>query len=231
MLLRAIAIPTAARCSFPRSCSHLGGERTLATRRATTDTRGHGKDCSAIKPSPNISDDTDTDATGGWPHPIYASARTEAKKSIFVAHASRLPSASPASLRVFLDHLTAQPALKRATHCMYAWRVVSDTSSDTYTPTSSNPSAILTGQNDGGENGAGERLARLLEATGCVNVVIVVSRWYGGVNLGSERWKMISGVAKDALARGDFQAGKGVTGTDTTFITAKGSGNKKKRKK
>jgi hypothetical protein len=38
----------------------------------------------------------------------------------------------------------------------------------------------------------------------CKNVVVVVSRWHGGVNLGSERWRLILGVAKEALERGAF---------------------------
>ena len=60
------------------------------------------------------------------------------------------------------------------------------------------------GQRDGGENGSGERLSRLLQAMQCENVVVVVSRWYGGVKLGSDRWRMISTVAKDAIRRAAF---------------------------
>jgi len=60
------------------------------------------------------------------------------------------------------------------------------------------------GQNDGGERGSGELLSRLLEVMECKNVVVVVSRWHGGGNLGSERWRLISGVAKEALKRGAF---------------------------
>lgn len=64
--------------------------------------------------------------------------------------------------------------------------------------------ALHVGQHDGGERGSGERLCRLLEALHCENVVVVVSRWYGGVKLGSDRWKMISTVAKEAIQRGGF---------------------------
>ncbi|KAG6813737.1 hypothetical protein H0H92_007689 [Tricholoma furcatifolium] len=60
------------------------------------------------------------------------------------------------------------------------------------------------GQSDGGESGAGDRLARLLLLSNADNVLVVVSRWYGGVKLGSDRWRCISDVAKEALHNGGF---------------------------
>ncbi|KAF9524023.1 ribosomal protein S5 domain 2-type protein [Crepidotus variabilis] len=125
----------------------------------------------------------------GWDHAVYQSTRTTEKKSAFWAHASHLHSSS--SLDAFLKALTAQPSLKRATHCMYAYRLLAN-----------NRWAV--GQNDGGEKGSGDRLSKLLEMSKCENVVVVVSRWYGGIKLGSDRWKMISNVAKEALQKGGF---------------------------
>lgn len=81
---------------------------------------------------------------------------------------------------------------------MYAYRTVG--------PSSSQP---FLGQSDGGESGSGDRLARLLELADCHNTVIVVSRWYGGVKLGSDRWRLISRVANQALDRGGFKKGTG----------------------
>jgi putative IMPACT (imprinted ancient) family translation regulator len=63
---------------------------------------------------------------------------------------------------------------------------------------------VACGQNDGGESGSGDRLARLLELSNCDEVIVVVSRWYGGTKLGSDRWKHISQVAKEALYKGGF---------------------------
>ncbi|TFK44444.1 ribosomal protein S5 domain 2-type protein [Crucibulum laeve] len=128
-----------------------------------------------------------------WLHPIFASDRIKDRKSIFLAHASALPTSS--AFPVFLNHLTSLPALKKATHCMYAYRT---------TDSCSEPPRIMVGQHDGGENGSGDRLSRLLGLSGYENVVVVVSRWYGGVQLGSDRWKRISDVAKDALQKGGF---------------------------
>ena len=116
------------------------------------------------------------------------------RRSIFLAHASTLPTSS--ALPNFISYLTSLPALKRATHCMHAYRVIE------IRPDLSR--ILQVGQHDGGEKGSGERLSRLLEALQCENVVVVVSRWYGGVKLGSDRWRMISTVAKDAIRRAGF---------------------------
>ena len=43
-------------------------------------------------------------------------------------------------------------------------------------------------------------MSKLLELSDCNNVVVVVSRWYGGVKLGADRWRLISSVAKEAVA-------------------------------
>ncbi|KAF8895705.1 ribosomal protein S5 domain 2-type protein [Gymnopilus junonius] len=159
-----------------------------------------------------ITDNSNASTTGQWEYPIYASDRVRERKSTFVAHATNLP--TPSALGQFLDHLTSLPALKRATHCMYAWRIV---------PDPSRPSSHkLLGQNDGGEKGSGERLSRLLEAMDCENVIVVVSRWYGGVPLGSDRWRIISSVAKEALHQGNFVKEKPVDTSST---------NKKRKKK
>ena len=112
------------------------------------------------------------------------------RKSVFLAHASTLP--APSALSSFLDYLSSLATLKRATHRMYAYRIVRDNIN------------FATRHNDGGEKGSGERLSRLLEAAQCEDVIVVVSRWYGGVKLGSDRWKLISSVAKEVLSKGNF---------------------------
>ncbi|KAJ7502885.1 ribosomal protein S5 domain 2-type protein [Mycena galericulata] len=122
-----------------------------------------------------------------WSHPVHTSSRLTDRKSIFLAHASILP--APAALPNLIAHLRTLPGtnVKRATHCMYAYRA-----------------AGVAGQSDGGEGGSGDRLARLLGLSGCENVVVIVWRWYGGVKLGADRWKRISEVAREALGSGDF---------------------------
>lgn len=186
-----------------------------------------------------------------WPCLVYSSSRLALHKSVFEAHVSLLPhdatdsspptrsrpggtdnighsapGSSAARVTRRLDDLFEElerlhPRTKRATHCMFAWRVVPASSATSASPTqpggtakrvssrtvassASMPSAPppLCGSSNGGEAGAGERLERLIElSTECKNrsVVLVVYRWYGGVKLGSDRWKCISTVAKEAL--------------------------------
>lgn len=107
---------------------------------------------------------TSSSANDGWPYPVYASSRVTEHKSAFLAHATTLKDTS--ELETLLEHLRALPRMKKTTHCMLAYRI-------------SGPSdgPVNTGQDDGGEGGAGDRLARLLELSGRENVVVVVWRW------------------------------------------------------
>jgi hypothetical protein len=130
----------------------------------------------------------------GWTEPVFSSHAVTDRKSTFLAHASRVSSAEDVyALLEHLQTLTTSPRLTKATHCMWAWP--------------STASGITNaGQNNGGESGAGERLARLLELSDCKDAAVVVWRWYGGVPLGSNRWKCISTTAKDALRKGGFMS-------------------------
>merc|ERR1739845_193407 len=52
---------------------------------------------------------------------------------------------------------------------------------------------------DDGEDGAGSKLAQLLSFKGCEDTVVVVSRWYGGIQLGPDRFKHINRAASTLL--------------------------------
>jgi hypothetical protein len=129
-----------------------------------------------------------------WPHPVGTSSLITVKRSVFLAHASMLPvrDALPSYIEYLRAHDEHASRLKRATHCMTAWR----------TPDGQG------GEHDDGEHGAGARLAHLVDAipehARKEGVALVVWRWYGGTALGGERWKCISSVAKEALREGGF---------------------------
>lgn len=63
---------------------------------------------------------------------------------------------------------------------------------------------IQQGSLDCGESGAGQRLLTLLERSAIVNVLVIVTRWYGGTPLGSRRFRHISATAVESLKKAKF---------------------------
>lgn len=53
---------------------------------------------------------------------------------------------------------------------------------------------------DDGETGAGMVILRVLEGAGLVNHVVIVTRWYGGVQLGGDRFRHVAAAAHAYLA-------------------------------
>jgi putative IMPACT (imprinted ancient) family translation regulator len=54
---------------------------------------------------------------------------------------------------------------------------------------------------DDGEDAAGGRLAMLLDMRDEDAVLVVVSRWYGGILLGPKRFAVIANVARELLEK------------------------------
>ena len=71
---------------------------------------------------------------------------------------------------------------------------------------------------DDGESSSGQKLAGLLELMGANDVIVVVSRWYGGVHLGPARFKYIASAAQRQLSECGIGAerGRGAGGVATT---------------
>jgi hypothetical protein len=82
----------------------------------------------------------------------------------------------------------------KATHNMFAYRFHGGEDNST----------LVHDNDDDGEKGSGAKLASLLEMSGAENVLVVVSRWYGGQLLGPARFKWIAGVARTGLVQGGF---------------------------
>eukprot|EP00746_Dinoflagellata_sp_MGD_P133652 gnl/MRDRNA2_/MRDRNA2_67397_c0_seq2.p1 gnl/MRDRNA2_/MRDRNA2_67397_c0~~gnl/MRDRNA2_/MRDRNA2_67397_c0_seq2.p1 ORF type:complete len:191 (-),score=18.55 gnl/MRDRNA2_/MRDRNA2_67397_c0_seq2:186-758(-) len=70
---------------------------------------------------------------------------------------------------------------------------------------------IVSHDDDDGENGAGARLAQLLNfhQGGVEGIFICVTRWYGGVQLGSDRYRHIVHCAKCLLPSSDTPSSSG----------------------
>lgn len=59
-------------------------------------------------------------------------------------------------------------------------------------------------KNDDGESGAGAVILRMLERAGLTDHVVVVTRWYGGVHLGGDRFAHVVTATRaylDAVAK------------------------------
>lgn len=126
--------------------------------------------------------------------------------------------------------------VKKASHpFMYAWKT-SSTESATITDVQakksnskksrnrnevkqSNISPVITklrnlnqGSHDNNEGGSGDRILGMIDRLHLVNILVVVSRWYGGTPLGPARFKCMSDVGIEALRNGGYlsiKPGKG----------------------
>lgn len=117
------------------------------------------------------------------------------RKSTFQAHLTRVQCAG--SIQKAMAWLLSDRKVQSATHNMLAYRIELETG------------GFLADSDDDGESAAGGRLLHLLNVVNAKNVLVVVSRWYGGTKLGPDRFKRIQTVARDLLMmHGYIQANK-----------------------
>jgi len=133
----------------------------------------------------------------GDPPPWILSDVISEKKSIFVARATSVHSV--ASAQQNLAHLlSTDRKVAKATHNITAWRIRhGDDDGVQYQDC-----------DDDGETAAGGRVLHLLELMGVWNVMVVVTRWYGGVQLGPDRFRIINQTARDAVVKAGFAQAK-----------------------
>ena len=126
------------------------------------------------------------------PHWHLSQTVTE-KKSAFLARACHVQ--CPATVRYAMSHLLGtDKKVRKATHNITAYRV---------------RDLGLTGVtyqdcDDDGEAAAGGRLLHLLQVMDVWDVLVVVSRWYGGVKLGPDRFRLINQVGREAVMEGEW---------------------------
>lgn len=120
------------------------------------------------------------------------------KKSVFVGRAANVTSLDQA--QAYLDHLLAtEKKVAAATHNISAWRIREKRGSGKETD-----EMIVQDSDDDGETAAGSRLLHLMQLMEVWDVVVVVTRWYGGIHLGPDRFRIINAVGRDALIKGGF---------------------------
>ena len=109
-------------------------------------------------------------------------------KSTFIARSAHVT--SPAQAAQYVQHLLASDKrVRTATHNITAWRIRGPNNTS------------FQDCDDDGETAAGGRILHLMQLMDLWNVMVVVTRWYGGQKLGPRRFAVINGVARDAFVK------------------------------
>ncbi|EGG05323.1 uncharacterized protein MELLADRAFT_78084 [Melampsora larici-populina 98AG31] len=120
---------------------------------------------------------------------IFVSEPIMDRKSIFVGHSTFLK--DPRQVKAIMNQILSDKKVARATHNMYAWKCEIN-------------GHLHQDNDDDGESAAGSRMQHLLNIMDVQNVLVCVSRWFGGIHLGSDRFKHINQATRDALIVGNF---------------------------
>lgn len=116
------------------------------------------------------------------------------KRSTFQSHLAPVQSAD--DVEVVMDALLRNRKIAAATHNIMAYRISMPIKN-----------TVLQDNDDDGETAAGGRLLHLLQIVNALNVVVIVSRWYGGILLGPDRFKHINNAARSLLGSCGYIAG------------------------
>ncbi|KAJ2455014.1 hypothetical protein EV183_001118 [Coemansia sp. RSA 2336] len=116
---------------------------------------------------------------------IFTGRALEMKKSVFVGHVAQVQTAS--QVQAVQNTLLQDKKIAQATHNIMAYRIRLENGS------------LSQDNDDDGETAAGKRLAHLLQLLNVENIMVVVTRWYGGTHLGPDRFKLINNAARLAL--------------------------------
>ncbi|XGW25440.1 hypothetical protein V3C99_006676 [Haemonchus contortus] len=121
---------------------------------------------------------------------IYHGEVLTDRKSHFQAHLARVNSKE--EVKLVLDRLLENSKISRATHNMYAYRI---------TEVRNGREIRLHDCFDDGETGASSKMLELLEKMNVTNVLVIVSRWYGGIHLGPDRFRHINNLTREIVAK------------------------------
>ncbi|KAI1390953.1 UPF0029-domain-containing protein [Hypoxylon trugodes] len=110
------------------------------------------------------------------------------QKSTFVARCATVTSTEEAE--AFVQYLlSTDKKVRTATHNITAWRIKGPNNT------------TFQDCNDDGETAAGGRLLHLMQLMDLWNVMVIVTRWYGGHKLGPRRFALINQTARDAFVK------------------------------
>ena len=110
----------------------------------------------------------------------------EDRKSVFQGHTAVVKSLD--EVKLVIDKLYENKKIAQAAHNIYAYRIFHK-----------EKNTWLSDCEDDGEDAAGGRLLHLLEILDVVDRLVVVTRWYGGILLGPDRFKHINNAARSVI--------------------------------
>lgn len=122
-------------------------------------------------------------------HEIFHGETLDDRRSTFQAHLAEVHNLK--QVEEVLEQLKTNRKIAEATHNIWAYRILQTEPRQ----------MLLKDSADDGETYAGNRLLHLLDILGVTNVCIIVTRWYGGIHLGPDRFKHINKVARNLLER------------------------------
>ncbi|ORE06675.1 UPF0029-domain-containing protein [Rhizopus microsporus var. microsporus] len=124
------------------------------------------------------------------PPKIFSSEPLVDRKSVFVAHVAKVDNVH--QVKLVISCLLENKKIAKATHNILAYRITMP------------DGKVLQDNDDDGETAAGSRLLHLMQILQVENAVVIVTRWYGGVPLGPDRFKDINNIARTALEQYGF---------------------------
>ncbi|KAI1816569.1 hypothetical protein GGS20DRAFT_215455 [Poronia punctata] len=146
----------------------------------------------ATEASVGYSRDTTSAGTGQAARSWSTSQPVTSKQSTFVVRATNL--SEPSERQSVLQSLfAANPPLQTATHNAWAYRI--RVSTGLFSATTIKEEAF-----DDGETGCGSFLIQNMREMDAVDTLVVMSRWYGGIMLGPDRWRIMRNCLRDALS-------------------------------
>jgi len=126
------------------------------------------------------------------PH-IFSGDSIVDRRSVFQAHVARINSKDDAI--AVLSKLKENNKIASATHNIYAWMT---------TTTKNGKNFGIHDCEDDGEHGAGAKLLNLLSLMQVQDIIVVVTRWYGGTHLGPDRFRHITNAARQVMLEYGF---------------------------
>lgn len=95
-------------------------------------------------------------------------------------------------IKLVMNKLCENKKIANATHNILAYRIIQSEGQGSHP-------IVCQGCDDDGETHAGSRMLHLLQILDAQNVMVVVSRWYGGIHLGPDRFKHINNCTRSIL--------------------------------